>query len=227
MARIRNSAAASDAGGYRWQVFTGQRDARQHNVFHYDLAAFYPLTRVDLQYTDNNVLALTRFESRPDMDSAWQLRAEQRTYRLQTDGVQIQNAAVPVDRRGHRYWRVTLNHAGTLGQAPRLRIGWQPHRLQFLARGEGPYLLAYGRHDSATASASDPLLLQAPVAATPGLVQVGKAYTLGGESRLRAADPPPDWRQLGLWAVLLIAVLMLALMAVRLFRDMSGRGDHH
>jgi hypothetical protein len=48
---------------------------------------------------------------------------------------------------------------------------------------------------------------------------LGDRRTLGGADALKPAPAPLPWKQIVLWAVLIVAVATLALVASRLFRD--------
>jgi hypothetical protein len=109
---------------------------------------------------------------------------------------------------------------------PRLEIGYRPHGLFFVARGEGPFTLAYG------AAGIEPLAVN--VAAlfdgigrqrgddlehwvTPDRVQM----VLGGPQRLSHQHNPLPLRRIILWSVLLAGVVVVAGLAWRLARRLT------
>ncbi len=225
-------ASRSDgSGGGRWQgrYFQGRMDPENHNVFHYDLEAVYPVERLNLRFGDTNTLALARFESRADEETDWRLRRQARVFAMSREGMALRNDDIAIRPRSDRYWRVTLRNAGQLPEAPALFARWQSHRLVFLGRGEGPFVLAYGRAaDRAGETGNSVQLLDTslPDSMRPGSVTVaGQPYALGGEERLRSQRSLINWRTLGLWSVLILAVVMLGYMALRLFRDINSRSS--
>lgn len=210
---------------HQWRTVAGDRNTGEDNVFYFDLEAHYPVDRINLQLPDTNTLARARFESRADKKGRWHLRGQQRVYRLLANGITLHNEDLIIDRQTDRYWRVTLNNAGTLNKSPQLRVGWLPQQLIFLARGGGPYVLAYGRANNSDATGSTQQLTQIQVPEQSLLVgeaEAGSPFPLGGQARLQVSHTP-DWRQIMLWAILLLAVVSLAVMAMRLFRDINNR----
>jgi hypothetical protein len=49
---------------------------------------------------------------------------------------------------------------------------------------------------------------------------------LGDASRLKPAPPPRDWKRYLLWSVLVLGVLILALMALRLYKQMDNESPN-
>jgi hypothetical protein len=105
-----------------------------------------------------------------------------------------------------------------------------PNRIYFLARGETPFSLAFGAVGiEASRSGLDALLQRLQQsqhgngfikAARPGVI-----HELGGKQRLKPAPPPLPWRQWLLWSVLGLGVILLALMARHLYRQMHNSTD--
>ena len=126
----------------------------------------------------------------------------------------MQQLKLTVDERG-----------GGLGaEAPTLQFAVRGTQLVFLARGAGPYTLALG-NPTATA-ANLPLATLIPDYSPQRLKELGQAKVEGAAqlTTSTAASPDvavasgPDWKKIGLWAVLLLGVLALAGMALSLLR---------
>lgn len=133
-----------------------------------------------------------------------------------------------------RYWRIQVEgSSGGLGAGiPQLEVGWLPHRLVFVARGPGPFRLAFGSSREGLCNLRDDALLATlqdrqqgkirPASATAGPVE-----TLGGAAALRPRIAPATWKRWLLWGALILGVGMLAGMAYRLYRQMEttdGKG---
>jgi hypothetical protein len=147
-------------------------------------------------------------------------------YRLKSDDAEVASGWVPIDLDTDRYWLVKIDRGGGLGTGtPKLTLGWVPHELVFIARGSGPFQLAYG---SATALPDEsPVESILAEIAKPGdgksLVTIVTAtlapqVVLGGEERRFAPHLFP-WKSVSLWAALAIGVILLAWMAMRLARE--------
>ena len=190
----------------------------------YDLEGRLPVEAVRVIPADaNSVIAAALFvRDAAEGNPSWV--AEATFYRLKRDGSEIESPPAHLRRRASRYWVVRTDpDKGGYGSAlPQLEVQWRPAQVVFVARGEPPYTLAFGRSDAKSA------LL--PVASLiPG-------YESHAESRLPLAavgavtrgampqDAYPAWlqdvppRKLALWAVLVGAVALLGFMAWRLSR---------
>jgi hypothetical protein len=110
---------------------------------------------------------------------------------------------------------------GGLGAtAPSLSFAVRATQLVFLAKGAGPYTLAIG--NSTVKAANLPLTTLIPnygptTQATLGSAQLA-ATPIIAATPSTLAEPGPDWKRIGLWAVLLLGVVFLGWMALSLLR---------
>jgi hypothetical protein len=186
----------------------------------YDAGGRLPVERVDLEFADSTDAAQVMVRSGASPSTVTRLRHAGLFYTLTEADTRLASAPVRIAWTDDRYWMVeTTRDGGWGGRLPRLKLGWHPQELLFLAQGAGPYTLAYG---SARVGATD-----APVAAVlAGLddeararvrsVTPGAPYDLGGAGVLEA---PRSWRVVLLWGLLIAAVLTLGGFALRLFRE--------
>jgi hypothetical protein len=95
-----------------------------------------------------------------------------------------------------------------------------------MAQGEKPYTVAYGRAGlGAARSQVDRLLKAVDPQSEKKLVasaQAGPQKILGGEARLETAEELP-WRRWLLWVVLVSGVLVVGMMALKLYKEMNGQ----
>ena len=144
---------------------------------------------------------------------------------LQGANGSIHNPYARIDRASERYWNVETTKEGGWkpNRAPRLKVGWHPHELFFVAQGSAPYTLAYGSARVGPADAPVAELLaslnQNARETQVRAATLGESRTLGGADALKPAPTPLPWKQIVLWAVLIVAVAALALVASRLFTD--------
>ncbi|MEO8134911.1 MAG: DUF3999 domain-containing protein [Betaproteobacteria bacterium] len=197
----------------------------------YDVGVRAPVDRVRMIVAESNALAPVKIETRTDAGSEWRQVAATVAYRMTREGQDLTSPAVSVAPNSGSYWRAVIDQAGGgLGAAlPELELSWPVRHLVFVARGQGPFTLAFGKRDAIPATLPLATLI-------PGY-QTGSeaAFPVAGvsEIKLRATPAPSviaqvigdtEPRKLGLWAALLVGVLVLALMAWRLSRQMR-RGE--
>jgi hypothetical protein len=194
--------------------------------YSWDLPLGLPLERIKIALPQANTLAPVRLYGRRDGKVQWQLLATSLLYRLpqagkpggealqdsiELYGVPVQQLKLVVDPRG-----------GGLGtEVPQLQVGMRATELVFLARGTPPYTLALGNTGAQAANLSLNTLIPG---FTPdrlsalGLATASIAEAAPAAAGVISAASGPDWKRIGLWAVLLLGVGLLALMALSLLR---------
>jgi hypothetical protein len=195
----------------------GAPDATNPQEMIFDVGAHAPVDRVNLLLPQVNSIVTIELASRPRASDLWRTVAHAGLFRIAATDGDNQNAPlqIPVDR--DRYWKVSLVSGGRFPQGPLyLRVQWIPDEVTFLARGRGPYLLAYGSSSAASAEV-DLNMLPSDIAID--LAATGDSRVLGGPPRLKAQVPPFPRAQFALWSALLLAVLGLAWMAYRLVNE--------
>lgn len=160
----------------------------------------------------------------------WSTLAHSVVFRLESPQGEIRSPDIALHEPVVNRLRLSLDRrAGTLGdKPPTLQIGFVPGQIVFLARGEGPFILAWGA--SGLARADLPLTTLVP--SNDGKFQLpAKVATLGPPESLRsassdkpaAAESPSDNKWI-LWLVLLGGLLVLGGMARALTRQLrQGR----
>jgi hypothetical protein len=208
-----------------WREVAGVRGKDEGDV-EFDLGAPLAVEQLSVRLPDANTVAPAVFEARLRRDEDWRPVANQTLYRIRQQERELASPALEPGLVTARYWRLRVDpRAGGLGATPPvLRAGWRPQQVVFVARGQGPWQLAWGRRS-------------APAAQLP-LGTLLPGYRDGDENRLAAARtgtvvalsgrdvPPPgaddtaprDWKRWLLWGVLLAGVAMLAAMAHSLLR---------
>ncbi len=114
--------------------------------FEFDVGGRFPIDRVNLELPELNSIVDVRLFSRPTPKSEWREVIRSGFYRLKTSGAQLENGDVVVAPDSDRYWlaRVDLRNNGLGSGQPKLKVAWAPHEVVFLARGAGPFTLAFG-----------------------------------------------------------------------------------
>ncbi|QIL19925.1 DUF3999 domain-containing protein [Thermomonas sp. HDW16] len=216
-------AVARTAVAPEWIELAGRRaDAGSDVAFEFELDGRFPVQLADVTLTGNHAVEW-RLESRDDGDVPWRLRTGPwMAYRVDAAGV---GGSSPAQALGgnvrDRYWRLHANTA--VAEAPKLRLGYRPETVVFLAQGSAPYALAAG---SARAHRTDAPVPQLVAELRrlhgeewqPSPAYLGTAKPLAGEAALK---PAYDWKSWLLWAVLVLGALVVAGFAFSLLRGKS------
>ncbi|WP_010169113.1 DUF3999 domain-containing protein [Pseudomonas sp. PAMC 25886] len=177
--------------------------------------------RIDL--SQPNSLAPVTLSGRRESNQAWQPLSSGLLYRLTQNGQDVLQNELQLP--GHAVAQLKLDvdeRGGGLGvEAPTLSFAVRATQLVFLARGEPPFILALG--NPSVKGANLPLSTLIPDYSVERLAGLGQAKAAGAvvvTSPAVAApiDAGPNWKKLGLWAVLLLGVAALGAMAYSLLR---------
>jgi hypothetical protein len=202
------------------QAINGRTE--KSGVYVWQLPVALPIERMKVDILQANSLAPATLYGRRDNHGPWRVIDDGLLYRLTQNGEDVardemalpgevvQQLKLEVDERG-----------GGLGtDAPTLRVAVRATQVIFLARGAPPYSLAVG--NDAIGGAGLPLSTLIPGVTEQKLAALGSA-TLN-TAPVTAASVPlpladgPDWKRVGLWAVLIIGVLFLGWMALSTLR---------
>ncbi|MGJ7516505.1 DUF3999 domain-containing protein [Pseudomonas baetica] len=194
------------AGEYTWQLPAGLN-----------------VERVQVTLDQPNSLAPVILSGRRETSLPWQPLSSGLLYRLTQNGQDVVQNELQLPGQTVQQLKLTVDErGGGLGaQAPTVKYAVRATQLVFLARGPGPYTLALG---SATARAANlPLSTLIPDYSAAKLSTLGRASVDGDTLLSPPATTVPvpigtDWKKFGLWAVLLLSVLFLAVMAFSLLR---------
>jgi hypothetical protein len=212
------SVESADAGAepvYSRLFIDGRAVADHPGDFEFDLGAQPPVERVNLDLPALNSIVDAEVLSRQGAKDPWRSLRRSVFYRLKGADGELRNGPLEVPMTSDRYWLVRLPPTGNSVGAGTLRLEaqWRAHELTFLARGGGPYELAFGSGAVASAGTGfEPL----PAGTSILEATLGATHVLGGPGRLRPPPTPFPWKSTLLWAILALGVVLLAWMAYRL-----------
>jgi hypothetical protein len=198
----------------------GDADPQKPNAYDFDLGARLPVDRVSLLLPELNTLLTVDLESRANAQAAWRRVLSTGFYRLKTAAGEQANAPVAIGLDHDRYWRAVLATSDATQGALKLQVFYTPSQVVFLARGTGPFGLAYGNAQAVNAEAD---LKSIPSSIPIAQATLGPERVLGGADRLKGAAAPFPLERTILWVVLGLGVAMLSFMALRLAKDGVGR----
>lgn len=193
----------------------------------YELPRPQPVGRLRIVPQDDNTVLPILIEGRDAADSNWRPLNRTTAYSILTD--QGRQASDPVDVGGRTLRSVRLTPIGASWgpRAPVVEIERDPVTIVANARGTGPFLLAWGNR--AALETSVPLSTLIPDAAVASVFDItegrpGAEVTLGGPSRLTETSPAERkalWQSTLVWLMLIGGAGALALLALRLWRDVA------
>jgi len=186
-------------------------------VYIWPLPVALPIQRMKVDLLQANSLAPATLYGRRDVNGQWRQISDGLLYRLTQNGQDVtqdemelagevvQQLKLEVDERG-----------GGLGaETPRLSVAVRATQVVFLGRSAPPYTLAVG--NKTISGANLPLSTLVPGITEQKLTALGSATLTSNP--VTAAAPltvpeGPDFKRMGLWAVLVVGVLFLGWMAL-------------
>lgn len=193
----------------------------------FDLGARLPVEAVRVVFYEPNTVIPFEVALRDGPDTPWRTAGSGTFYRLRRDGVEILSPPLEIGRRSARHWRLKPRVRDFAeGSRPSLEAQWRPAEIIFVAKGQAPFVLAFGNDEANS--------VVLPVASLmpdyePGAerklaeAKLGPVEVSGVETvwRRYLGEIPP--RRVALWAVLIAGVLALGFIAWRLQRQMKGK----
>jgi Protein of unknown function (DUF3999) len=208
-----------------WRNGKGDLVDSEQATYEFDSGGTFPIGQLNIELPDSNSLIEAKLYSRSDPNVDWVYRSSSLFYNLQVQGNRIQNDVISMPVVDDRYWQLKVNSDDGLGKNPlRFRFGWAGHSLFFLARGPGPFTLAFGSGKAEPTERPVATLLNVlnnkSQSNIVGNAYIRDSYELSGDA---AKDKHFDisWQRTILWFVLAAGVFLLGFMAFRLLRQMN------
>lgn len=217
------------------RIWSGEMapSAIQGGVYDYAWRGQLPLDRLRINLPQVNTLAPLAIQRQTTWTGRhrhrepprWQTLAQTVAYRLQTPQGEIRSADISLRGGVENHLRLAIDaRGGAIGSLPpTIQIGFVPHVVVFLARGEGPFILAWGADGVGRADLPPATLLPGydaarPPGATPASLALPERTA--GQPATPAAEMPAVPTRWILWAVLAVGLLVLGAMARALLRQL-------
>ena len=201
------------------------------NIYDYPIPSRLPLEQARIGLPQPNTLAPLQVQrylapNAQRQHGVWETLQQTVAYRLQSPQGEVRSPDLalniaPVDRL-----RLSIDASGGgIGNStPTLQVGFTPQILVFLARGQGPFTLAWGSKTVTSAVMPAESLLpnySADTALTASPATLQPIAPIALDATLPATEQAPDKTSKGvLWAVLAAGLLVLGGMVLMLLKQM-------
>jgi Protein of unknown function (DUF3999) len=209
-----------------WLTVAGQPLPNKPGEYEFDIGALAPIDRIHVELPQMNTLVQTELLARGSVKEPWQNVTQTLVYRVTQNGRAFNSDDLQINRDSRRHWLLRIaQQGGGLGTGvPSLKVGWLADQVLFLARGRGPFQLAYGAEGVKSGEVAITALMMGGDGKDGIQAQsigVGSQVALGGESRLASVSDPFPWKKWTLWGVLGLGVILMGWMASRLMGQMN------
>lgn len=219
---------------------------QQDSDLQYAAALGLPVERVSLEFKEANLVLpaqIGTYQELPALKPGQKNRIEFQPwlstsfYQITQQGKTRKSGPIHIAENHAQTWvlRAELEKGVKLETRPELVLYWRPKRIVFLTSGNGPYTLAFG-HPKAKAGAVD-VAQVAPNFDSAELTKVelaqagsmqenpqAAARAQAGQKAADAAAQSAQQRTWMLWGVLLLGVGVLAVLVLRLMKQMKQEG---
>lgn len=207
----------------QWKYLTALKEKTSHESLYYETGGVMPVAEINLEFQQQHAPLQALIYSRAQADQPWQEQKYGLFYQFKMHDNVISNPPIELRPQVDRYWRVKpVNEQVLQPEQFRLKIGWHPARLTFMAQGTGPYLLAFGsgniiNQPTVLTKMMDELKEQGKNVRA-GKVILGDMIELTGAKALKSkVDIAEVTRKVILWLVLLCGLVLVIWMARSLY----------
>ncbi|MBF0118330.1 MAG: DUF2339 domain-containing protein [Desulfobacterales bacterium] len=211
---------------YRWQSINAIEALSKSSDYFFELSGFFPINSVKIKLPEQNTVVNAELSSRFKETDNWTFQFRGVIYSLKMKNEILTNEPITIPfNTTDRYWRLSIdkNSSGIGPGIPALEFGWIAHKLTFVARGDPPFIIAFGsaKIESHIQQIDD--LLQ-----KMGNIKKINSYDLielSGNKALKALPKPIEWRKFSLWFILISSVIGMGWMSWRLYKQMNIKGE--
>lgn len=180
-----------------------------------------PLDSVAIDFANAPYGDSVKIFSRSAENQVWKLLYQGIWFNTQVGSQWQTTKAISQHRNSDKYWRIELAESAQNITAPKLVFGWQPLQLQIITNNKPPYILAI-KNASIESSNRDQIFSRI-LADTNATWVSANLIELGVQPEaINAPKQSINWKQWIFWVALVLAVGVLLLFALRLFRQLGA-----
>lgn len=226
------SPPASQTDAEHWTI-TGQPAKDQHSVYapgsarksipvaawEFKRGEATPAETLAIDFGNNVYAGEARIFSRTSENQPWRLRQQGIWFNAQVGNKWQTSDAISLHRETEIYWRIELNESAQHSLNPSLRFAWHPDVLQIIGNNKAPFSLAINPENTAGAY-RDQVFNQITAATKPNWMPA-RLESLHVDPASLVRKKSVEWTQWLFWGALVLAVALLLLFALKLFKQMT------
>ncbi|KAA3640813.1 MAG: DUF3999 family protein [Proteobacteria bacterium] len=192
-------------------------------VVEWDTGGYFPVEGLRLGFDYRNLMADVQLYARPSKEAHWQRVANGSVYDIGDGDMAMFNNQLDFNPQRHRYWRLVSRSEISSQWINQISFAWRQQQLQFLAQGDGPYVLKLGSQDTKS-KASNQWYKRLPQDMRQSMFS--NAVTLGAMQQplqeIKIEKPPGfNYSRWLFWGLLVIVLSLLLTMATKLLKEVG------
>ena len=195
--------------------FSGTKSADGKKIL-YNTVGCFPAAKIKFILSQPDSIRVTVRESaQPENSRRWSSIRETVIYRIQTPEKEpSMNGALDAAGFSGPYWEIEALGEQVFTEIPVMSLLWETRELVFLARGQGPWILAYGNENCEQAVSFLSIGNEEIFPAITGKLQ----YT----EQVKDGDFGSSLKQIILWSVLVLSTTVLSGLAVYIIKSVKN-----
>jgi hypothetical protein len=196
------------------------KDTSLSNSFIFSTGGFIPFDSIRFAAPTTGVLYRGSLSYRDSTGATWRPLRDFVQYNLISNGDTISSSPIAVSLQNHREWMVKFYAPQDVDSSilPKISLSIVPKAVEFLARGDAPFIFAYG-NDTLTTSSQRYTPMGKPIS-----VNLSSPKDIGGGISDRDAikEPSLPIRVIILWVILIFGVGLVWWMARTLIKELKS-----
>jgi len=221
--KVIATVAASMEQLRQWITITARSEGQKPGEYLFDLEGQLPIDRIKFNFPEPNNIVEAAFYGRLLTTDQWFPLGDGILYRLQRPEGELLSPELVVHPAAKRYllMRCERSSMGFRAGMPQLSLGFVPQKVVFMARGRGPFMVAYGSIERMGSQQTALIQMAQQQHDMVKSAIPGPRIILGGETSRTQGMLAFNWKKALLWSSLLAGVAFLAWMALTLYREMN------
>lgn len=180
-----------------------------------------PVESIAIDFGTNTYGDNAKLFSRNAENQNWQLQNQGIWFNAQIGSQWQKSDAVNIYRNHDKFWRIELNESAKNISAPQLVFTWQPTQLQIILNNKPPFVLAISTDQNSSYN-REQIFSQIISASSPTWSAANLIKLNVQPEAIAAAAKTVDWKQWIFWAALLLAVAVLIVFSLKLFKQFKN-----
>lgn len=224
-AMLQNSASEQPWLTRDVQTFEVLDAERYGHAIVWDTGGFFPIELVEFAFDYNNLMAEAQLHSRNSLETPWQRVKSSQLYQVGSGDMAMENNSINVRSNPHRYWKLTTQSSISSQWINGVSMKWRPHKLQFLAQGNGPYSVFFGAEKLKYSPSSrwyQQLNGQLKTQLFSKQIKAGGLMKLTVQPDVIEPEPDSTVSRWVFWGLLVVVLSALFYMASRLMKEVGA-----
>jgi len=187
------------------------RKSADGKTIYYDTEGYYPITAIDFRLQEADSIEVYIRNRNHHSDDVYSMQIKEQIFNFNSR----QNKPFNVSYAG-RYWELETTSELPFSSIPDCYIIYGPLELVFLARGQGPWTLAYGNSNVSRLQGNNLTILPEDVLLPATIIEEGiyKHVPIRSDKK---------WSVWFLWGTLILATVVLSVLAFYIWRSINKK----